>query len=113
MITFAQLKGHPELLTPDVRSPIFHSDGAMTILWEGDPGPDGLLMIASDWMEQPAPLEQIPGTSIWGGDFPAPALPRTVCTMVVVVRPGGALPSPDILHPMHNFIQKPRNAFVG
>ena len=50
-------------------------------------------MIASDWMEQPAPLEQIPGTSIWGGDFPAPALPRTVCTMVVVGRPGSALPS--------------------
>ena len=94
MITFAQLKEHPELLTPDMRSPIFHSDGAMTILWEGDPGPDGLMMLASDWMEQPATLEQIPGTSIWGGDFPAPALPRTVCTMVVVGRPGGSLPSP-------------------
>lgn len=37
MITFAQLKEHPELLTPEVRSPIFHSDGAMTIIWEGDP----------------------------------------------------------------------------
>lgn len=37
MITFAQLKEHPELLTPEARSPIFHSDGAMTIIWEGDP----------------------------------------------------------------------------
>ena len=90
MITFAQLKEHPELLTPNARSPIFHSDGTMTILWEGNPGPDGLLMLAPDWMEQPATLEQIPGTSIWDGDFPVPALPRTVCTMVVVGRPAGS-----------------------
>lgn len=93
MITFAQLKEHPELLTPDLRSPIFHPDGAMTILWEGDPGPNGLLMLAPDWMQEPAALEQIPGTSLWGGDFIAPSLPRTVCTTVLIGRPGGSLPS--------------------
>lgn len=94
MITFAQLKAHPDLLTPEICSPIFHTDDTMTIIWEGDPGPDGLKMLAPDWMEQEAALEQIPGTTIWGGDFPAPALPRTVCTTVLVGVESGALPSP-------------------
>ncbi len=94
MITFAQLKEHPDLLTPEIHSPIFHADGRMTIIWEGDPGQDELKMLAPDWMEQEVALEQIPGTSIWGGDFPAPVLPRTVCTTVLVGVESASLPSP-------------------
>jgi len=93
VITFAQLKQQPELLTPEVRSPIFHLDGMMTILWEGDPGAEGV-MYQGEWMEQPAPLEQIPGTNIWGIDAPAPPLPRTVCSYIGVGNDSGPRPSP-------------------
>jgi hypothetical protein len=93
MLTFAQLKEHPELLTPDVRSPIIHPDNAMTVLWEGDAEGDDLLCF-TEWWEQTQPLEQIPGTNIWGGDFATPDLPRTVCTTVGVGNDGrGPLPS--------------------
>ncbi|HLV99260.1 MAG TPA: alpha/beta hydrolase-fold protein [Ktedonobacterales bacterium] len=93
MFTFAQLKGHPELLTPDVRSPIMHADGTMTVLWEGDPGP-GAPSCLAEWWEQPQPLEQISGTRIWGGDFPTPDLPRTVCASVGIGNERGPLLSP-------------------
>jgi len=93
MLTFAQLKDHPELLTPDVRSPILHPSGTMTVLWEGDPGQEEVLRLA-EWWGQPQPLEQIPGTRIWGSDFPAPDLPRTVCAWVEVGNERVALPSP-------------------
>ena len=93
MLTFAQLKGHPELLTPDARSPILHADGTMTVLWEGDPGQEEVQCLA-EWWEQPKPLEHVPGTALWGGDFPAPDLPRTVCALVAVGNERGALPSP-------------------
>jgi enterochelin esterase-like enzyme len=93
MLTFAQLKDHPELLTPDMRSPILHPDGTLTILWEGDPGPEEVLCL-TEWWEQPQPLEQIPGTSLWGGDFPTPDLPRTVCAWVEVGNERIAMPSP-------------------
>jgi enterochelin esterase-like enzyme len=93
MLTFAQLKEHPELLTPDVRSPILHDDGTLTVLWEGDPGPDQLICLA-EWWEKPQPLEHVPGTNLWGGDFPTPDLPRTVCASVGVGNEREPLPSP-------------------
>jgi enterochelin esterase-like enzyme len=93
MLTFAQLKSHPEALTPDARSPILHPDGTMTILWEGNPGQDGVQCLA-EWWEQPRPLKHISGTALWGSDFPAPDLPRTVCALVGVGNERGALPSP-------------------
>ncbi len=93
MLTIAKLKDHPELLTPDVRSPILHPDGTMTILWEGDPGSADLVCL-TEWWEQPKPLAQIPGTNIWGGDFSAPDLPRTLCSWVEVGNEREALPSP-------------------
>lgn len=93
MLTFAQLKDHPELLTPDVFSPILHSDGTLTILWEGDPGQEEVLCVA-EWWERPKPLEHIHGTNLWGGDFPAPDLPRTVCASIGVGNESGAFPSP-------------------
>lgn len=40
---FAQLKQDPSLFSPDLRSPIFHPDGTMTVLWEGDAGEGGVL----------------------------------------------------------------------
>ena len=94
MLTFAQLKQHPELLTPDVRSPIIHPDNTMTALWEGDAGGDSLVCV-TEWWEQPQPLEQLPGTSIWGGDFPTPDLPGTVCTTVGIGNEREGLPSPQ------------------
>ncbi len=93
MLTFAQLKTQPELLTPDARSPIIHENGTMTVLWEGDPGQEDVLCQA-EWWEKPQPLEHIPGTNIWGGDFPAPDLPRTVCAAVGVGNDYGLLLSP-------------------
>jgi enterochelin esterase-like enzyme len=93
VITFAQLKQHPELLTPEVHSPIFHSNGTMTIIWEGDPSQEGLMYVG-EWMEKPEPLEHIPNTGIWGIDAPAPLLPRTVCSYVAVGNDREALPSP-------------------
>lgn len=56
MFTFAQPKEHPELLTPDARSPIIHPDATMTVLWEGDPGLDTPSCLA-EWWEQSQPLE--------------------------------------------------------
>jgi enterochelin esterase-like enzyme len=93
MLTFAQLKDHHELLTPDARSPILHPDGTLTVLWEGDPGLEEVQCLA-EWWEQPQPLEHIPGTALWGGDFPAPDLPRTVCAWVEVGNERVSLPSP-------------------
>jgi enterochelin esterase-like enzyme len=93
MLSFAHLKDHPDLLTPDTRSPIIHPDGTMTVLWEGDPA-QGEVMCLAEWWEQPRPLEQLAGTRIWGGDFPAPDLPRTVCARVGIGNDAGPLLSP-------------------
>jgi enterochelin esterase-like enzyme len=93
MPSFAELKEHPELLTPDMRSPIIHPDGTMTVLWEGDPGADAPSCM-TEWWEQPQPLERLAGTNIWGGDFPTPDLPRTVCASVGVGNELGPLLSP-------------------
>ena len=60
--------------------------------WEGDAGGEQLLY-QTEWMEQPEPLKHIPGTNLWGGDFPTPALPRTVCAWVEVSNESTVLPS--------------------
>jgi len=102
MVTFAQLKDRPELLTPDIRSPLFHPDQTMTVIWEGAPETSEVLCLA-EWMDHPVALEHIPGTKVWGGDFPAPPLPPTVCTRVEIGDRTRVLPSfrhvPDVFGP--------------
>lgn len=93
MLTFAQLKDHPDLLTPDVRSPIIHPNNTMTVLWEGEAGADQIICLA-EWWEQPQPLEHVPGTNLWGGDFATPDLPRTICVSIGVGNEREPLPSP-------------------
>ncbi|GCE12933.1 alpha/beta hydrolase [Tengunoibacter tsumagoiensis] len=91
--TFASLRRHPELLTPALSSPIVHPSGTITVLWEGDPGTAVPLCI-TEWIATPQPLEQIPGTSVWGADLDAPSLPRTICSCIRVMVKGKQAPSP-------------------
>lgn len=93
MLTFAQLRDNPALLTPETRSPLFHPDHTMTVIWEGEPELNEMLCFA-EWMEQPVALEHIAGTNLWGGDFPAPPLPSTVCTRIEIGDRTGPLSSP-------------------
>lgn len=91
--TFSQARQHPELLTAALSSPIIHPDGTLTVLWEGDPG-TAVPKCITEWLATPQPLEQIPGTFIWGTDLSAPPLPRTICSYVRVMAEGKMLPSP-------------------
>ena len=91
--TFSQARQHPELLTATLSSPIIHPDGTLTVLWEGDPG-TAVPKCVTEWLATPQPLEQIPGTFIWGTGLSAPPLPRTICSYVRVMAEGKMLPSP-------------------
>lgn len=83
MLTFAQLKQNPALLTSAVRSPIVHATGGVTVLWQGDAaGAD--LVCRVEWLDGPQALERIPGTDIWGADLPAPPLPAAVCSTITI-----------------------------
>ncbi len=97
MLTFAQIKREPALLTTDARSPIVHPEGRVTVLWQAD---DNTAEEASAgvfcqvaWLDEPQPLERIPGTNIWGIDLPCPPLPATLCSTIHVGSRTRSLPS--------------------
>jgi hypothetical protein len=92
MPTFAELLADPSRLTPDLRSPLIQPDGTVTVLWEGDPGPEGIAC-QGEWMPDEQSLTQIPGTAVWGADLVAPLLPPTICTMIGVGRAGQGMDS--------------------
>ncbi|HEY4385087.1 MAG TPA: hypothetical protein VGN34_11510 [Ktedonobacteraceae bacterium] len=77
--TFSHLRQHPEDFPAALSSPITYPDGTITVLWEGDPGTT-IPMCVTEWLATPQPLEQIPGTLIWGVDLDAPPLPSTICS---------------------------------
>ncbi|HTK06179.1 MAG TPA: alpha/beta hydrolase-fold protein [Ktedonobacteraceae bacterium] len=91
--TFSHLRQHPEDLPEALSSPITHQDGTITVLWEGNPD-TAIPMCVTEWLATPRPLEQLPGTSIWGVDLDAPPLPPTICSYVRVMIHGKVSPSP-------------------
>ena len=98
MVTFAQIKRDPALLTRDVRSPIIHPEGSVTVLWQGgddtaEEASAGIFCQVA-WLDDPQPLERIPGTDLWGADLPCPPLPATCCSTIHVGSLARSLPSP-------------------
>lgn len=112
MLTFDQIKRNPALLTSDVRSPIVHAAGGVTVLWQGDAG-DSDLFCRVEWRDGLQPLERLPGTNIWGADLPAPPLPATVCSTITVGSRSQSLPSPLHTEALTGAQTPPLPAYTG
>lgn len=98
MLTFAQIKRDPTLLTAEIRSPIVHPEGMVTALWQGGDDTEeetsaGIFCQVA-WLDELRALERIPGTPIWGADLPCPPLPATVCSTIQIGSRNRSIPSP-------------------
>jgi hypothetical protein len=77
------LREDPSLITAELRSPAFHPEGIMSVLYEGDP--PTIPVCYAEWMEAPRPLENISGTRFWGADFPTSPIADDVCSTVPIL----------------------------